>query len=114
MRIKRFQPHFVDLIPDYCDLDDDGLYISIMCHVAVHKCACGCGMEVSTTFSPDRWKLIFDGKSVSLAPSIGNFSFPCHSHYYIRENNVIWIDDRQPPKEMARRSCRKWFYFFRR
>ena len=33
---------------------------------------------------------MFDGKTVSLEPSIGNWSFPCQSHYYIRKNRIKW------------------------
>jgi len=39
---------------------------------------------------PTDWTLLFDGKTVSLEPSIGNWSFPCQSHYYIRKNRVKW------------------------
>ena len=28
--------------------------------------------------------------TVSLHPSIGNWSFPCRSHYWIRGNRVVW------------------------
>jgi len=55
-----------------------------------HKCCCGCGNEVITPLSPTGWKLVFDGQSISLVPSIGNWSFACQSHYFIRENKVIW------------------------
>jgi hypothetical protein len=57
---------------------------------AVHRCACGCGEKVVTPFSPTDWKLIFDGETVSLHPSIGNWNFKCRSHYWIRENRVDW------------------------
>jgi hypothetical protein len=56
----------------------------------VHKCCCGCGREVVTPLSPTDWKLIFDGKSISLDPSIGNWSFDCKSHYWIRGGKVRW------------------------
>jgi Family of unknown function (DUF6527) len=45
---------------------------------------------VVTPFSPTDWKLTFDGETVSLHPSIGNWSFKCRSHYWIRENEVHW------------------------
>jgi hypothetical protein len=45
---------------------------------------------VVTPISPTDWKLIFDGKSVSLYPSIGNWGFKCRSHYWIRNNQVEW------------------------
>jgi uncharacterized protein DUF6527 len=39
---------------------------------------------------PTDWKLIFDGKTISVEPSIGNWSFTCQSHYWIRNNAVVW------------------------
>ena len=79
---------FVDFIP--ADLQEGKLYISIPYATATHKCCCGCGKEVVTPLSPTDWKLIFDGQSVSLDPSIGNWSFDCQSHYWIKRNQAIW------------------------
>lgn len=33
---------------------------------------------------------MYDGVSVSIDPSIGNWSFRCQSHYYIRRNRILW------------------------
>ena len=60
---------------------------------AVHKCCCGCGQEVVTPLSPTDWKLIFDGETVSLSPSIGNWSYKCRSHYFITRNKIQWCSD---------------------
>jgi hypothetical protein len=60
---------------------------------ASHKCACGCGQEVVTPFTPTDWKLIYDGESVSLSPSIGNWSYPCRAHYFIRNNRIVWAQN---------------------
>ena len=79
---------FVEFIPD--DLQERTLYISIPYCTAVHKCFCGCGREVVTPLSPTAWQLIFDGKTVSLYPSIGSWSLPCQSHYFITKNRVVW------------------------
>jgi hypothetical protein len=79
---------FVEFIPD--DLKERTLYISITYCTAVHKCCCGCGREVVTPLSPTAWHLIFDGKTVSLHPSIGSWSLPCQSHYFIMKNKVVW------------------------
>ncbi len=79
---------FVKSIPD--SLKDGILYISIEYATAIHKCCCGCGSEVVTPFSPTDWELIFNGKTVSLSPSIGNWSLPCQSHYWITNNEVKW------------------------
>jgi hypothetical protein len=82
-------PHkFVELIPKV--LDEKILYISIEHAVAVHLCACGCAKKVVTPLAPIHWKLIFDGRSVSLSPSIGNHAFPCQSHYWIQQDRVRW------------------------
>ncbi len=79
---------FVECIPE--ELKDRTLYISRKYGTAVHKCCCGCGREVVTPLSPTGWQLTFDGKSVSLYPSIGSWSLPCQSHYFITENRVVW------------------------
>lgn len=79
---------FVECIPE--ELKEGIIYISIKYATAAHKCCCGCGREVVTPLSPTDWKLTFDGESISLDPSIGNWSFPCHSHYWISRNAVRW------------------------
>ena len=82
---------FVELMPD--TLDDGVLYVSIAHGTAAHRCCCGCGCEVVTPLTPTDWKLIFDGETVSLYPSIGNWNFPCRSHYWITRNRVEWAED---------------------
>lgn len=79
---------FVEFIPD--GLKDGTIYVSMAFATAVHKCCCGCRNEVITPISPTDWKIIFDGESISLYPSIGNWSFACRSHYWIRRNKVVW------------------------
>ncbi|HWR38072.1 MAG TPA: DUF6527 family protein [Patescibacteria group bacterium] len=81
---------FVEFIPP--TLEEMIVYISIPYTTAVHKCCCGCGKQVVTPISPTDWKLIFDGKTVSLDPSIGNWNFKCQSHYWIRNNTVLWAN----------------------
>lgn len=79
---------FVEFMPN--DLDDETIYISIPYATVSHKCCCGCGLRVVTPLSPTGWILTFDGESVSLTPSIGNWSFPCRSHYFVTRNRVKW------------------------
>lgn len=79
---------FVDTIPS--ELEDNTLYISLEYNVTKHLCPCGCGSEIVATLSPSRWQLSYDGETVSLTPSIGNWHHKCKSHYYITENNVVW------------------------
>lgn len=93
--MKTLEHKFVEFIPDI--LEDGILYITIEYCTAIHKCVCGCGNEVVTPFSPNDWQLTFDGKSVSLYPSIGNWNFECKSHYWITNNKIKfarkWKDD---------------------
>jgi len=84
----KFKHEFVEFIPE--QLDDGVLYISITYATVSHKCPCGCGHEVVTPLGPTDWSLIFDGVSVSLDPSIGNWSFDCRSHYWVKKNRINW------------------------
>ncbi|WP_442971344.1 DUF6527 family protein [Rhodococcus sp. EPR-157] len=52
-------------------------------------CCCGCGEEVIAPLAPAQWSLVFDGETVSMYPSIGNWSLKCRSHYVIRRNQVL-------------------------
>lgn len=88
MRTIDFRPEFVEFIPS--KLADGVLYISIQYATVSHLCACGCGTRVVTPLSPPKWSLTFDGDTVSLSPSIGNWQFPCRSHYWISRNRVRW------------------------
>lgn len=88
MRIPALVPKFVDNIPD--DLVSGVLYVCIRYATVVHLCCCGCDNEVVTPLTPTDWSLIFDGETVSLSPSVGNWSFHCRSHYWLRHNRVEW------------------------
>lgn len=85
---KVLKYEFVEHIPGR--LEDDTLYVSLRFATAVHKCCCGCGNEVVTPLSPTDWSITFDGVSISLDPSIGSWSLPCQSHYWIERNVVKW------------------------
>ena len=86
--MKQLTHKFVEYMPEA--LDEDVVYVSIPYALVSHKCCCGCGEEVVTPLSPTDWELIFDGDTVSLYPSIGNWNFKCRSHYWIRRNRVEW------------------------
>ncbi len=79
---------FVNSIPE--KLDERTLYVSMEYATVAHRCCCGCGREVVTPLSPTDWKLAYDGVSISLSPSVGNWSFDCQSHYWIVNNTVRW------------------------
>lgn len=89
MRVDYLRHEFVELIP--AQLEDGVLYISIPYATASHQCCCGCGQKVVTPLTPTDWELSFNGATVSLWPSIGNWSFDCRSHYIVRRGQVHWM-----------------------
>ena len=107
-----FKHEFVQFIPE--ELQEGTIYVSIRFATVTHLCACGCETKVVTPLKPTDWKLTFDGKTVSLHPSIGNWDFPCRSHYWIRNNRVRWDEDWSQKRVDAnrdydRRSKQKYF-----
>lgn len=90
MKQTTLVPEYVEFIPER--LVDGVLYISETYKTALHRCACGCGEEVVTPLSPAEWRLQRVGDTVSLSPSIGNWSFSCKSHYIVRRNRVVWAE----------------------
>jgi hypothetical protein len=94
-----FRPAFTEYIPP--DPQPGVLYVSLTYATAVHLCACGCARKVVTPFSPADWQLTFDG-TVTIYPSIGNWQYPCQSHYFIRSNQVIWA--KHLPKDQITKS----------
>jgi hypothetical protein len=87
-KIDRLGHEFVEFIPE--QLEDSKLYVSVQYGTVVHRCCCGCRQQVVTPLSPADWKLTFDGESITLYPSIGNWSFACRSHYWIKNGRVSW------------------------
>lgn len=99
MMRQSLRPRFVEFIPEA--LEDGVLYVSMEYMTVAHKCCCGCGTEVSIPLSPTDWRLTYDGKGVSLEPSIGNWSLPCRSHYFITYNRVRWAEQWTPERIQA-------------
>jgi hypothetical protein len=97
---------FVEFIPEH--LNQGTIYVSIRFATASHLCCCGCGNKVVTPLRPTDWKLIFDGKTISLEPSIGNWSFTCQSHYWICNNNVRWAAHWSKDKIDVGRAHDRW------
>ena len=114
MKTKKIKHKFVEFIPEY---KEEGIvYISLDYCVAIHKCACGCGCEVVTPLSPTDWQLLFDGETISLSPSIGNWNFPCRSHYWIKYDKIIMATENYQEKihckKTKKRSLLKRLIFF--
>jgi hypothetical protein len=109
--MKILEPEFVEYIPS--NLEDGVLYVSMKYNTTVHKCPCGCGEKVVATLAPTAWKIIYDG-TVTLSPSIANGVLPCRSHYFIRNNKVIWArywdeDDFDVAKKRDKKSTDRFY-----
>lgn len=112
LKIKKLEHQFVETIPEV--LDPGVLYVSMEFGTATHQCCCGCGEEVVTPFTPTDWKLTYDGETVSLWPSIGNWNLACRSHYVIRGGKVFeagpWSDERIGAERVRDRAAKAIYY----
>lgn len=112
IKYKSLQHVFVDSFPS--DLEPGKLYVSLEYGSAAHSCCCGCGEEVVTPLTPTDWHILYDGESITLHPSVGNWTLACRSHYVIRKGAVIeapaW-SDQQIAAERERDGRAKAAYF---
>lgn len=90
-RISALDPVFVEQFPD--NMETGVLYVSMKYAICAHLCACGCGEKVITPISPEQWKFVYDGVNVTLYPSIGNYAFACHSHYFLTDGKIVWVGE---------------------
>ena len=90
-RLKAITPEFVETIPtEGKDLILGNVYISMKHNMVVYRCPCGCGGLSEFMLDPIRFRLEYDGTSVSFYPSIGISYLECRSHYWIRDNRIEW------------------------
>ena len=82
---------WVDDMPS--SLEAGYVYISIKHRLTEHVCPCGCGAEVSLPLSRGEWSIGYDGESISINPSIGNWRLSCRSHYIIERGYTRWCGD---------------------
>jgi hypothetical protein len=99
MRTARFKHELADSFPE--KLQAGILYVAKDGDVAGHLCACGCGREVITPLSSTDWSIAVDRLGATLDPSIGNWAFPCRSHYIISDGEVVWAGE-MSAKSIAR------------
>jgi Family of unknown function (DUF6527) len=101
-RISQLRHEFVRAMPER--LQSGVVYVSLDYATCAHLCCCGCGREVVTPLTPTDWKVIFDGETVSLHPSVGNWNFGCRSHYWIKRGYVKWAAPWTPEEIAANRA----------
>lgn len=121
-RITYLRPEFVEFMPS--SFESGVIYVARRYATASHLCCCGCGLRVVTPLNPAKWSLSESSDAVSLQPSVGNWSFPCKSHYWIEDNKVLWaaamspaaiaairVSDRRDAERLVRES---WLQTIRR
>ena len=97
----KLRPIFVEVMPPFDSIKDGELWISHKHRTINLRCPCSCGDLTILSLHPSRWHLHFDGKSVSLnGPTGGSVwaNSDCGSHYFIRNNAVIWLDRIDPDR----------------
>jgi hypothetical protein len=90
VRVHSVRPVYVEFIPKV--LEHGLIYISQKYRTASHLCCCGCGTKIVTPLRETEYSLVVRGGAVSLFPSIGNWNYPCQSHYWIRANRILWAE----------------------
>jgi hypothetical protein len=89
------EPVYVELMPEWEDMKERVIYVSKNHGIACHKCLCGCGERVAMPLNlrgdTGGWDFIEKNDKISFTPSIGNYSFPCKSHYIITNNVANFV-----------------------
>jgi hypothetical protein len=92
-------------MPDISEMKDGVLYVSKKGCIGIHRCLCGCGEQTVTPFTKitteneefvsdmpgTDWFLTIKNGKASITPSIGNYEFPCKSHYIITNNMANFV-----------------------
>ncbi len=99
MRIDRIELQRVHYMPK--ELRPGVLYVSAEFGAAAHLCACGCGAKVRTPIGPTDWEFEEGPNGPTLRPSVGNWQFPCQSHYWIWDGEIHWSDPWTPSQIAA-------------
>ena len=102
MKTKTWRPIWVEDMPE--TMEEGAVYISPKHRLTEHLCACGCRAEVSLSLGRSEWKIEYDGETVSLWPSVGNWQLPCKSHYIIQNNKTGWCSRWSEEEILAGRS----------
>lgn len=91
----KYQVEYVETMPPREEMQEGIIYVSEKYGVAIHLCACGtCGNQTVTSLQPfweSGWQFTkHEDGTISLWPSIGNFQFPCRSHYFFTRCEIKW------------------------
>ena len=96
-RVQHLDEPIYAMLPDEPSLEDGVLYVVDAPHYVEYNCPCGCGNVVMIpyyTSEPEKgdygWGLTEQEGKISLYPSVFSTAWPCKSHYFIRDNRIVW------------------------
>lgn len=99
-RLKEFKEirHINEILIEGEDKLENGvLYIDDSSPYVEFLCPCGCGRVTMIPTNRNYeciqhpyWDISESNGTVSLSPSIYSTGFDCKSHYFIKENKIIW------------------------
>lgn len=95
-------PIFVEVLPKTEVIKAGELWISHKHRTVNLRCPGDCGSLTVLSLHPSRWHVYFDGKAVSLKGPTGGSVWAnscCGSHYFVRNNEVIWADRIDPDRQ---------------
>ena len=112
MMYRSVEPTFVEFLPDV--LEGGLLYVSMEHGMVAHRCCCGCGSPVYTPLTPTDWKIMYNGETITLSPSVGSWELPCRSHYIIKANRIVvagsWTDEQIVRERQRDANAKKQHY----
>ena len=86
------------MLPDEPPLENGVLYVVDGPNYVEYNCPCGCGNVVmlpcyTAPETKEGWGWVMQEESgrVTLQPSVYSTSWPCRSHYFIRESKILWV-----------------------
>lgn len=85
-----------EYMPPKEEMEFGVIYVSIPYHTAIHICLCGtCGLQTVMPLNHDhitnRWGLVLKDDKISFIGSVGNYQFPCKSHYIITNSIANFV-----------------------
>ena len=84
-------PQYSERIPETETMLEGVIYISEVYDTASHLCLCGCKNLTVTPLGSEHWTLLNKEDKLTMFPSIGNYNFPCKSHYIITKGIANFV-----------------------
>jgi len=91
IRKESVTPEYIEFMPEVDDMKENTIYISLKFSVTGHRCLCGCGSLTILPINNDGWNMTDNDNKLTFTPSVGNFQYPCKSHYIITKGVANFV-----------------------